>query len=71
MIRLLIRYLYVLIALVLVASCSSTRKIEKTPMVGGLTGEAYMEKVMELSPSWKAVGGKVALNLNMEGQKDA
>ena len=48
MIRLLIRYLYVLIALVLVASCSSTRKIEKAPMVGGLTGEAYMEKVIEL-----------------------
>lgn len=70
MIRLLIRYLYVLVVIVLVASCSSTRKLEKTPMIGGLTGEAYMEKVIELSPSWKAVSGKVALTLNMEGQKD-
>lgn len=40
-------------------------------MIGGLTGEAYMEKVIELSPSWKSVSGKVALTLNMEGQKDA
>ena len=71
MIKLVVRYLYVLVALVLVASCSSTRKLEKTPMIGGLTGEAYMEKVIELSPSWKTVSGKVALTLNMEGQKDA
>ena len=34
MIRLVIRYLYVLVAIVLVASCSSTRKLEKTPMIG-------------------------------------
>ena len=40
-------------------------------MIGGLTDEAYMEKVIELSPSWKTVSGKVALTLNMEGQKDA
>lgn len=71
MIKLVVRFLYVLVALVLVASCSSTRKLEKTPMIGGLTGEAYMEKVIELSPSWKTVSGKVALTLNMEGQKDA
>ena len=47
MMKLVVRYLYVLVALVLVASCSSTRKLEKTPMIGGLTGEAYMEKVIE------------------------
>lgn len=27
--------------------------------------------MIELSPSWKTVSGKVALTLNMEGQKDA
>ena len=30
----------------LVASCSSTRRMQKTPMIGGLTGTDYMEKVI-------------------------
>ena len=48
----------------LVASCSSTRRMQKTPMIGGLTGTDYMEKVIEWAPRWQCVTGKVALNLN-------
>lgn len=66
-----VRYIFILTAVLLIASCSSTRKLEKAPMIGGLTGEAYMEKVIELSPSWKSVSGKVALNLNVEGKQNS
>lgn len=52
-----------LIAL-LAASCSSTRNARKTPVIGGLTGTDYMEKVIEWAPQWQCVTGKVALNLN-------
>ena len=45
------------------SSCSSSRTL-KAPMIGGLTGKAYMEKVIELSPQWKSLSGKVSLTLN-------
>lgn len=49
----------------LLASCGSNRWMEKSPRVGGLSGRAYTEKVIELSPNWECVTGKVALVLDM------
>lgn len=49
----------------LLASCGSNRWMEKSPRVGGLSGRAYTEKVIELSPNWECVTGKVALALDM------
>ena len=57
------RYVYIIIITVLLASCSSSRKAAKAPMIGGLTGEAYIEKVIELAPAWQSLSGKVALDL--------
>lgn len=58
-------YLTVVAAILLMASCASRRSLERSPMVGGLTGEAYVEKVIAAAPEWKSVTGKVALNLDM------
>ena len=58
-------YLTVVAAILLMASCASRRSLERSPMVGGLTGEAYVEKVIAAAPEWKSVTGKVALNLVM------
>lgn len=54
--------------LVVVASCSSTRKLEREPSVGGLTGRLYVEKVIENAPDWDRVSGKVAVALNADGK---
>lgn len=53
------------------ASCSSSRKAAKIPMIGGLTGEAYIEKVIELAPTWQSLNGKVALDLSLGDGKHA
>lgn len=47
------------------AACTASRKAGREPMVGGLTGEAYLEKVIELSPEWQTLSGKVALQLDL------
>ena len=61
---------YVILATLLLAGCSTSRTTTKSPMIGGLTGKAYAEKVIELAPQWTALSGKVSLNLNMDGKKD-
>lgn len=53
------------VLVMLLASCGSNRWMEKSPRVGGLSGRAYTEKVIELSPNWECVTGKVALALDM------
>ncbi|WP_300725575.1 DUF4292 domain-containing protein [uncultured Bacteroides sp.] len=70
MVRSFIKYIALIAIVVGFASCSSSRKAVKTPMIGDLTGTAYMEKVIELSPEWKAVSGKVGLNLSLDGSKN-
>lgn len=47
------------------AACTASQKAGREPMVGGLTGEAYLEKVIELSPEWQTLSGKVALQLDL------
>ena len=58
----------VVIATAILASCSTSRSTVKLPEVGGLTGQAYMEKVIEQAPQWKSLSGKVALTLNLGSQ---
>lgn len=53
------------VLVLLLASCGSNRWMEKSPRVGGLSGRAYTEKVIELAPNWECVTGKVALALDM------
>ena len=57
--------LLIVLAILVLASCGSSRKTTEIPMIGGLKGTDYLEQVIELAPSWQCVSGKVALNLDM------
>ena len=66
------KYLYYICIVVLstyMVSCSSLKHASKMPMVGGLSGTEYVEKVITSSPDWKSLSGKTSLELFM-GQKD-
>lgn len=65
-----IYWIYVVCLIVLASSCRSLRYAERTPMIGGLKGEEYQEKVISGLPHWNCVTGKVALNLNVDGGKN-
>lgn len=64
------RFLYYIIVgalVVAVASCSSSRHAVRTPMIGGLTGTDYMEKVIEWAPKWDVLTAKATLDLRLDG----
>ena len=66
------RYLYYTLLVGIMAfmvSCSSTKRATKMPMVGGLTGVEYMEKVIESAPDWTSLSAKTSLEL-MLGKKE-
>ena len=63
--RRIIRHMVWVLVAVGMAACTASRKAGREPMVGGLTGEAYLEKVIELSPEWQKLSGKVALQLDL------
>ncbi len=63
--RRIIRHMVWVLVAVGMAACTASRKAGREPMVGGLTGEAYLEKVIELSPEWQTLSGKVALQLDL------
>lgn len=66
------RYVYYFALVVLMAfmaSCSSTRRASKMPMVGGLTGVEYVEKVISAAPDWTSLSGKTSLELTL-GNKE-
>ena len=65
-----IYWVYVVCLIVLASSCRSLRHAERAPMIGGLKGEEYQEKVISGLPHWNCVTGKVALNLNVDGGKN-
>lgn len=66
----LIYWIYVVCLIVLASSCGSLRHTERAPMIGGLKGEEYQEKVISSLPYWNCVTGKVALNLNTGSSKN-
>lgn len=66
----LIYWIYVVCLIVLASSCGSLRHTERAPMIGGLKGEEYQEKVISSLPHWNSVTGKVALNLNTGSSKN-
>lgn len=66
----LIYWIYVVCLIVLASSCGSLRHTERAPMIGGLKGEEYQEKVISNLPHWNCVTGKVALNLNTGSSKN-
>lgn len=66
----LIRWSYLVCLIITISACSSLRHTERVPMVGGLKGEEYQEKVISGSSHWDCVTGKVALSLNVESLRN-
>ena len=65
MIKKLLYYLSVTVVIVTMAACSSSRRLGRTPTIGGLSGTDYMEKVISQTPQWQNITAKAALNLDM------
>ena len=64
-----INYLLLVGLMAFMASCSSTKNASKMPMVGGLTGVEYVEKVISNTPDWQSLSGKTSLELAL-GKKE-
>ena len=58
-------YITLVAVILLTASCSSTKRVSKLPMVGSLTGVEYMEKVITAAPQWNSFSAKTSLELGM------
>ena len=63
-------WLYVICLVGILSACSTSRHTERSPMIGGLKGEEYQEKVVANFPHWNCVTGKVALNLQTGSSKN-
>ena len=66
----LVHWLYVICLVGILSACSTSRHTERSPMIGGLKGEEYQEKVVANFPHWNCVTGKVALNLQTGSSKN-
>lgn len=62
-------YIQLFALIVIMASCSSTKRASKMPMVGNLSGTEYVEKVISSVPDWNSLSGKTSLELNL-GKKE-
>lgn len=68
MIRL-VRYVWLLLVVTLVVSCSSTRNIKKSIVWDGLNENEYIEKVFSHSDEKKVVTAKMSASLQLNGKK--
>lgn len=58
------RIIYLLLCLVLMASCSTSRKSLRNTTIGGLSGVEYMEKVIEWTPARENLTARTRIELN-------
>ena len=64
-----ISYLWIFIAGLLIASCSSTKGLKKNQLtIGNLTADEYVKAVIDQVPDWKAVTAKMQLTLTRSAQ---
>ena len=63
-------YLYacLMLLIVLVASCSSTKNLKKSDFIGDLSETEYLEKVVSNTTDWNALTAKMTVNLNLNGK---
>ena len=57
-------FIYIFLSLMLVTSCSTSRKSLRNTMIGGLTGVEYMEKVIEWTPARENLTARARIELN-------
>ena len=63
-------YLYACLVLliVLMASCSSTKSLKKSDFIGDLSEMEYLEKVVSNTADWNALTAKMTVDLNLNGK---
>lgn len=63
-------YTILMAVILLTASCSSSKRATKMPMVGNMSGVEYMEKVIGKTPEWNSLSAKASFNLGMGKKGD-
>lgn len=63
-------WLWAILLLGLVSSCSSTKKLEKSRVVEGMTDAEYVESILLNAAGHSALTAKMALTLNLDGKND-
>ena len=58
----------VVLIVVLLASCSTTKSIKKAHSIEGMTEMEFVESVIENAGDWKALTAKMSLSLDLEGK---
>lgn len=61
-------YLFGIVLLVVVSSCSSTKNMKKSVSIGNLTETEYMQEVINRAPAWNALTAKIALAVDLNGK---
>ena len=56
-------YIWIAVIGLLMAACSSTKKLTKTT-IGNLTEEQYFSEVINRAPDWRAITAKMNLTLS-------
>ena len=62
-------YILTVVLVGCITSCSTSKKTSKMPMVGGLSGVEYVEKIITAAPDWKNFYGKASLELLLDKQQ--
>ena len=58
----------VALMVVLLASCSATKSLEKSHSIEGMTEMEFVESVIENAGGWRALTAKMSLSLDLEGK---
>lgn len=61
-------YLFSVLLVIMVSSCSSTRNMKKGVSIGNLSETEYMEELINRSPSWDALTAKMSLAVDLNGK---
>lgn len=61
-------YLFGIVLLATVSSCSSTRNMKKSVSIGDLSETEYMEEVISRAPAWDALTAKMTLAVDLNGK---
>ena len=59
-------YLYLLVIVAFVSSCSTTKKIPQSVSVGNLTQKEYIDKIIDKSNQYDAISAKSIFTLNID-----
>ena len=61
-------YACLFLFILLMVSCSTAKKLEKSDCVAAFSETEYMEKVLSCSTEWSAITAKMSVSLNLNGK---